>query len=476
MKEKNKNTKALFTNTGLLGFFTVLVFAALTAGISWILYEHTVTLLTENLRERLLSIARTASVEFSVDDLNKLQVEDDWKRPEWPKVVNQLKKVRLNNDNILFAYIFRKNKNDSTKLEFVSDSHSINPFAKIDLNNDGKIDDADTLQWPSQPYDDPPSEAFLGFVAPVTSDLYEDQWGTEITGYSPIKDDNNKTIAVLAIDMKAGDFFTITQQTLYPFLIFILALTALLMLLTAIIIYIWDKRIQLLAEVDRQKDELLSIVSHQLATPISAIKWNLEMMLDGDMGKLTKEQEENVKSLQNISGDLSDLVSMILDVSRVQLGRMRMDKQELDLAEFFKEILEVIQPKSKEKKVHFNISLPEHMPKAMLDKRYTRMTVENLLSNAVKYTPTGGDVDFKVEIKDDTMYCQVKDTGVGIPKSERDKIFGKMFRASNVRNTVDGNGFGLYVAKGAIEAQGGQIWFESEEGKGTTFFVELPLK
>jgi signal transduction histidine kinase len=231
-----------------------------------------------------------------------------------------------------------------------------------------------------------------------------------------------------------------------------------------------------LRQLDTQKDELLSIVSHQLATPVSAMKWNLEMMLDGDMGKLTKEQEDNVKSLQNISGDLSDLVSMILDVSRVQLGRMKMDKQELDLGEFFKEILEVIQPKVAEKKVKFNISMPDKLPKAMLDKRYTRMTIENLLTNAVKYTPNTGKVDFNVQIKGNTMYCQVKDTGMGIPKAEQDKIFGKMFRASNVRNTVDGNGFGLYVAKGAIEAQGGKIWFESQEGKGTTFFVELPLK
>ena len=104
------------------------------------------------------------------------------------------------------------------------------------------------------------------------------------------------------------------------------------------------------------------------------------------------------------------------------------------------------------------------------------MTIENLLSNAVKYTPEKGEVDFTVTITGNTLHCVVKDTGVGIPKADQEKIFGKLFRASNVRNTVDGNGFGLYVAKGAVEAQGGKIWFESEEGKGTTFFVELPLQ
>lgn len=231
-----------------------------------------------------------------------------------------------------------------------------------------------------------------------------------------------------------------------------------------------------LRELDRQKDELLGIVSHQLATPVSSMRWNLEMMLDGDLGKFKKEQEESLKSLQSIATDLSDLVSMILDVSRIQLGRIRVDKQELDLSSFFKEIMEVIEPKAKEKKVQFTKLLPKKYPKAELDKRYTRMTIENLLTNAIKYTPEKGKVQLKVELHENTLYCEVKDSGVGIPKQDQGKIFGKLFRASNVRNTVDGNGFGLYVAKGAIEAQGGKIWFESEEGKGTTFFIELPIK
>lgn len=231
-----------------------------------------------------------------------------------------------------------------------------------------------------------------------------------------------------------------------------------------------------LRELDLQKDELLGIIAHQLATPISSVRWNLEMMMDGDMGKLSKEQKESIKSLQGITENLSDLVSMILDVSRIQLGRMKVDPQELDLDQFFKEILEVITPKAKEKKIKFNIELPKKFPKAVLDKRYTHMTIENLLSNAVKYTPQGGMIDFEVKIKDRVIFCSVKDTGIGIPKQEQDKIFGKMYRATNVRNTVDGNGFGLYVAKGAIEAQEGKIWFKSIEGKGTTFFVELPLK
>jgi len=231
-----------------------------------------------------------------------------------------------------------------------------------------------------------------------------------------------------------------------------------------------------LKELDRQKDELLGMVSHQLATPVSSIKWYLEMMKDGDLGPLSKEQSEHVVAMHAIGETMSDLVSMILDVSRIQLGRMRIEKQDLDLNTFFHDLVATIEPKALEKKVELVKNIPQNMPVAQLDRRYTNMTIENLLSNALKYTPTGGKVTCDVKIENGEIFVTVSDTGMGIPASEQDKIFGRMFRASNARNAVDGNGFGLFVAKGAVEAQGGKIWFESTEGKGTTFHVQLPLK
>jgi signal transduction histidine kinase len=261
---------------------------------------------------------------------------------------------------------------------------------------------------------------------------------------------------------------------LIPLICLAVVLLLLLTIQTVSIMRIWVARVELVQELDRQKDELLSIVSHQLATPVSSVKWYLEMLLDGDVGTLSKDQQEYLGTMQSVTHDLSDLVSMILDVSRIQLGKMKVDRQELDLNVFFKEILSVIEPKAKEKHQQFIVKIDDNLPKAMLDKRLTRMTIENLLSNAVKYTPAEGKVSFVVSRQDEKVHVEVKDTGVGIPEKDKEKIFGKLFRASNT-GSIEGNGFGLYVAKGAIEAQGGKIWFESKENEGTKFFVDLPV-
>jgi len=230
-----------------------------------------------------------------------------------------------------------------------------------------------------------------------------------------------------------------------------------------------------LRESDRQKDDLLSIVSHQLAAPVTAIKWYLELFSDEDNSKITDGQKEQINTMQLVVMNLADLVSMILDVSRIQLGRMRIDKQDLDLMGLIEEILVVIQPKAEEKQQEFKLEAPKKLPVMQLDKPLMRMALENLLTNAVKYTPNKGKVTFAVKVEKDSLLLEIIDTGFGIPDSEKDKIFSKLYRASNVKDTIEGNGFGLYIVKGAIEAQGGQVWFESKENKGTTFFIKLPL-
>ncbi len=484
--EKKIKSSASFSLTWI-GALIVIVAIALTAIVSWFLYQKTVELLTDNLRQRLLSIATTQVANIDPEDIASLNTEEDWKKPQWSRVVLQMKKAKQNNENIVFMYIFRKSADDPSKLVFVTDAESLNPYANtdndssndVDANGDGIVeaDGADQLQWPGQDYPEPPDEAFEAFEGPTTNrELYEDSYGKVLTGYAPIRNASGVTIAVLATDIKADDFSLITRQTLYPFLLFSTFLVLIIVILSILLIKIWNKRVEIFAEIDRQKDELLGIVAHQLAKPITAIRWDLESLLDGDLGQMNEEQKKDANVMRGQAVNLADLVSMILDVSRIQLGKMQLTPQPLNLNEFFTEILQVVEPTVEQKKLRFIKNMPKTLPIVLLDKRYTRMTVENLLTNAVKYTPDSGKVTFDLKIENGIMRCSVSDTGCGIPKEDQGKIFGKMYRASNVRNTVEGNGFGLYVAKGAIEGQGGKMWFTSEVGKGTTFSFELPMK
>ena len=474
IKKNITDRKAPF-RVGMLAIIVAIIISGVT---SWVLYEHTVNLLTKNLLQSEMSIARTGATAFDAKDLGELQKEEDYKKPAWSKVINQLLKIRANNQEVVFAYILRKNADNPQQMIFVADADSLDPYAKVDLNGDGKIDDADALTPPGTLYEDVPLEAFDGYQGPTTNkDLYEDQWGLLLSGYAPIKDNAGKAVAVLAVDIRAGIFSTITRQTFIPFIIFVSVLIGVLIALAASLIFIWNKRVELVEELDRQKDAVLHMVAHQFKGPVTTINFTTELLLDGSYGKLTAEQQENVTTIRTASQKMGAQSEMVLDAAKITLGKLPLNPVSVDLNELVKEVVEEAQNHARQLKVHMNVILPNQpLPTATLDRKYTQLAIDNLLSNAVKYTALkseGGNVEFVVSMKGKTLFCSVKDTGIGIPKAEQENIFKELYRASNAGK--DGNGLGLRVARGAIEAQGGKMWFESEEGKGTTFFVELPL-
>lgn len=463
-----------------ISYLPLIIAAVVTVGMVYIVYQQTQDILKERLRQRLVSIVSTAVLGFDGDQVErviKLETVDPVKAlvsSDLSAVVDQMKAVRDNNDNLQYIYIWNKT-DDPNFVRFVADAEMINP---IDLDDNGVIDDIEIPPAPGELYDASEIENLNeGFEGPIAQkEFIIDKWGIFMSAFSPIKNAQGTTVAVLGIDVEVKDFNKIINATLIPFSVLAVILLLMLSVQTIALVRIWGNRVAVVKELDRQKDELLSIVSHQLATPVSSVKWYLEMMLDGDMGKLSKEQEKHVSTMQSVVADLADLVSMILDVSRIQLGRMKVDLADLDLGKFFHEVLSVIVPKALERKVLFTTKIPKDLPFASLDKRLMHMTLENLLSNAVKYSKeTDGKVELIVEVKNNKLHYLVKDNGRGIPKNDQKKIFGKLFRASNV-SKISGNGFGLYVAKGAIEAQGGSIRFKSDEGTGTTFFVEVPLR
>lgn len=227
-----------------------------------------------------------------------------------------------------------------------------------------------------------------------------------------------------------------------------------------------------LRETDEAKNHVINTVAHQLNGIVTKFRWFIEMFQDDSMSK-----EEYASQVDASNTELATITNMFLDAAHIHDGKLRMQPKSVNLNDFFKRLKEAVVMGAKEKNINYTASIPEKMPTVLLDENYTYFSIENLLSNAIKYTDKGGKVDFKVEIKNGVLFVEVKDNGRGIPEAERDKMFGQMYRASNVKD-LKGNGLGLYIAKYAVTAQGGKIDFESEgvEGKGTTFFIELPLK
>ena len=229
-------------------------------------------------------------------------------------------------------------------------------------------------------------------------------------------------------------------------------------------------------EVDRMKTDFISLASHQLRTPLSAMRWFAEMLLAGDAGKLSKEQTEFVKNIEQANAKMIVLVNSLLNISRIESGRIVVDPVPTDLKELVLGELKGIEKNIKDKKQTALVSVDRNLPKVNVDPKLIAEVYKNLLTNANKYSPDGGEIEIFISHKDGELISRVSDNGIGIPKVSQDKVFERFYRAPNVlKMETEGTGLGLYLAKAIVESSGGRIWFESEVGKGTTFWFTLPL-
>ncbi|MBU3964213.1 PAS domain-containing protein [Patescibacteria group bacterium] len=229
--------------------------------------------------------------------------------------------------------------------------------------------------------------------------------------------------------------------------------------------------------IERLKSQFVSVAAHQLRTPLSIIKWSLSMILEGEMGTLNSEQKEMLSRANQTNERMIRLINDLLNVARIEEGRFMYKPTIIDFGELVESMIVSLKPLAQKKGVKFIFKTSKtKAPKVIrADIEKLTLAVKNIIENAIFYTDLGGSVEISLTRKKNEVELSIKDSGIGIPKDQHDRVFTKFFRADNaVRKETEGTGLGLFIAKNVVESHKGRILFVSEEKKGTTFTIFLP--
>lgn len=227
-----------------------------------------------------------------------------------------------------------------------------------------------------------------------------------------------------------------------------------------------------LKELDRIKSDFVANVAHEFRTPLTIIKGNLDMVIKGRLGQLVSEQKEMIDGAIRIANRLSRLVNDLLDISKIESGKMQLKKERLNMNKIIEENLLQFQKLMKDKKQFLKKELAKDMVDIEADLDKATQVFINLLSNAVKYSSEGGTITVKTLNLEKEIMVEVQDTGEGISPENIDKVFDKFTRVTAEKK--EGTGLGLPIAKDIVVLHGGRMWVKSEEGKGSHFFFTLP--
>ena len=255
-------------------------------------------------------------------------------------------------------------------------------------------------------------------------------------------------------------------------------ITALIVIVVSVIIFILSHAVtdgfDKLAQANKMKTEFVSIASHQLRTPLSSMRWSLNLIKDGKCS-----QADNAAFIGLIQEETDRMIRLgndLLDVSRIEMGKNTFIPRQTNIYVLVQKIVNNSSLYAQANNITLQLEAPATLPNVYTDPDKISLVIQNLMDNAIKYTKGKGEVKISLAEEKKFIKMTIRDTGVGIPKNQQKHIFQKFFRSDNImKHQTIGTGLGLFIAKAVIEQSNGRVWFESEEGKGTTFYFTLPI-
>lgn len=454
----------------------IVLFAAICA-LTMTFFVRSTSALDEQLRETLRAAAVSAAFSIDGDDLEGIRGPADMFDPEYIRTTQMLRNMIDEIPQIRFAYILRRT-DDENILEFVVDADALLAPQELDENGNDVIDSDEEPSYPGEQYDISDMQALQGeaFLRSTTDpEVTVDQWGELLSGYAPIRSrSTGEVVAVLGIDMDAAEFRSYTRSVLSPFAVLLILMLA-GTLAAGVALLIESRQLQSVSRINAERSGLLQLTFHQLGEPITIVQWAIETLEDAknDPTELQKILPDNLVDMREGVRRLGSIIDTLQEAEKVELGAFENKPVEQSLRRVLDDVVAVVAPVPQDGVGRVAVEADDVLH--VFDPHLLAVALRRIIENALEFSKAETIVRVVTKSDGKRLRIDVSDRGCGIPAKDLSRLFEKYHRASNATSMKpDGNGLGLYIAKGIVELMGGVISISSRVGEGTTVSILLP--
>lgn len=452
-----------------------LLVIGMTAAFGSFIHLRSEKVVAEQLHEHLLSIVSIAALTIDAKQVESIHGLNEDQTESYHSLVAQLKHIRTLIPHVRFAYIMRRTQNPM-ELSFVADADALSTIEELDTNKNGHVDADEEAGLPGDIYPvlDVPALQKDAFIHPlVEEEMLIDQWGSLLSAYAPILNEQGEAIAVLGIDIQADVFFDVTQNIFSMFAVVIVTFIGVL-LAVYIVFVIHARHLESLQQLNTERTALLDLATHQLGMPLATFRWWLELLKERDHGKFCK-RDDVCDQLQEGIDRMDSIISSLHQAGSMQESTFVGVNEQCALPSVAKTVLMDMKKQLQLKKQTVQTHIEAHLPMIHMNAKICNGMVRELLENASDYSPHHTVITMTVRAVRGGVELKVSDHGYGIPKQDLPHIFEQFKRGSNATKYKPvGNGLGLYIVQRIIQRSRGTIRVESTLDSGTTFTIFLP--